>query len=170
MTEVRTAVAAVVTLWFGLGVACAQPVSAPTGANRIAVLHADGVQIYACEAREGAGPVWAFKAPEAWLFDGSGRQVGTHGAGPVWRLAADNSAVLGAVAANAPAPQAGAIPWLLLRARAHEGEGAMRPVAFIRRIDTVGGIAPATGCDATSVGTQARMRYSAVYEFFTAAP
>ena len=143
----------------------AQPVPAPAGQSVRLVLAADGVQIYACEARaDGHG--WAFKGPEAALFDASGRQLGTHGAGPSWRLAEDGSMVRGEVAATAPSPVAGAIPWLLLRVSQKEGEGALARAAWIRRIDTVGGTPPPReACDAARTGAVARMRYSAVYEF-----
>ncbi|MGG5823032.1 DUF3455 domain-containing protein [Falsiroseomonas sp. HW251] len=142
----------------------AEPLPMPQGRSSRLVLGADGVQIYACEPRDGRH-AWVFKGPEAALFDGSGRQVGTHGAGPFWRIAADGSMVTGEVAASSPSPAAGAIPWLLLRARAHEGEGAMAGVMWIRRVDTAGGTAPAQGCDASQAGSVARMRYSATYEF-----
>ena len=65
-------------------------------------------------------------------------------------------------------PPAGAIPWLLLRAKSHVGTGPLASAAFIRRAETVGGIAPAGGCDAAHNGEQARMRYSALYEFLGA--
>ncbi len=136
----------------------------PQGAAHLFDLRADGVQIYQCQARDG-GHGWVFQGPEAALFDATGRQVGTHGAGPHWLLAY-GSRVTGTVAANAPAPAAGAIPWLLLRATAAETPGRLRSVAFIRRYDTVGGVAPASGCDAASAGQTARMRYSAMYGFY----
>lgn len=141
--------------------AAAQPVAAPEGASRFLVLGADGVQVYLCQQREG-GAAWVFQRPEAPLFDASGLEVGTHGAGPFWRLA-DGSTVLGEVVANAAAPVYGAIPWLLLRVRAREGEGGLSAARFIRRIDTVGGVAPAGAC---VPGATARVRYSAVYEYY----
>ncbi len=140
------------------------PIAASEGVRLRLTLGADGVQIYRCEA-QAAGPRWAFQGPEAALFDQSGRQLGTHGAGPFWRLA-DGSLVRGAVAAQRPAPAAGSIPWLLLRVTAREGQGALAPVTEIRRIDTVDGAAPAGGCDAASIGQEARMRYSANYLFY----
>jgi hypothetical protein len=39
-------------------------------------------------------------------------------------------------------------------------------VTFIQRVNTVGGSAPATGCDATAQGTQLRVPYTASYLFF----
>ena len=130
-------------------------------------LAADGVQIYICEAKEG-GFAWSFKAPEANLFDKQGRQVGTHFAGPTWKLD-DGSDVVGEVTAKADAAEPGAIQWLLLRVKSHQGSGALSPVAYIRRAETKGGTAPSTGCDASHVSQQARMRYSATYQFFSAA-
>lgn len=127
-------------------------------------LGADGVQIYRC-AQEAAGPRWAFQAPEALLFDAQNVQQGAHGAGPFWRLA-DGSMLRAAAAAQRPASHPGAIPWLLLRVTSQEGQGLLSGVTEIRRIDTFNGSAPAEGCDAQHVGREARMRYSAVYEFY----
>ena len=63
----------------------------------------------------------------------------------------------------------GAIPWLLLEVKRHARAGSLAAVATIRRADTKGGAAPTTGCDASHLGEQARMRYSATYQFFGAA-
>ena len=141
-------------------------IAPPPGAALLLRVDADGVQIYACEATDKGG-AWVFKAPEARLFDGDGREVGTHFAGPSWKLA-DGSVVVGEVAARADTPEAGAIPWLLLRAKGHDGTGTLANAAFIRRIETRGGAAPKAGCDAAHVADQSRMRYSAVYEFYAA--
>jgi hypothetical protein len=139
----------------------------PQGSVLLLEAAADGVQIYTCEAK-GNLFEWSFKAPEANLFDKQGRQIGTHFGGPTWKMA-DGSAIVGEVIAKADAPEKGAIQWLLLRAKAHEGQGILSEAAFIRRTDTKGGIAPAAGCDAGHVSEQARMRYSAIYQFFSAA-
>jgi hypothetical protein len=125
---------------------------------------ADGVQIYACEATE-RGLEWVFKAPEANLFDTSGRQVGIHFGGPTWKLQ-DGSLVVGEVVSRSDAPRAGAIPWLLLRAKSHGGGGVLSAVTHVRRTNTQGGVAPRDGCDPRHVSEEARMRYSATYEFF----
>jgi hypothetical protein len=127
---------------------------------------ADGVQIYTCEAKRNLFQ-WSFKAPEANLFDKQERQIGTHFAGPTWKMA-DGSSVVGEVIAKADAPEKDAIQWLLLRAKAHEGQGVLADAAFIRRTDTKGGVAPAAGCDAGHISEQVRMRYSAIYQFFSA--
>ena len=137
----------------------------PKGAPLLLEVDADGVQIYACEAKD-QGFAWVFKAPEAHLFDKQGRQIGTHFAGPTWKLA--DGTVVGEVASRADAPASGAIAWLLLKAKSHEGSGVLATAAFIRRADTKGGAAPATGCDAAHQGVLARMRYYALYQFFAA--
>jgi hypothetical protein len=82
---------------------------------------------------------------------------------------ADGSAIVGEVIAKADAPEKGAVQWLLLRAKSHDGQGILAEAAFIRRIDTKGGVAPTAGCDAGHISEQVRMRYSAVYQFFSAA-
>ncbi len=143
------------------------PVPPPAGAALLFEATADGVQIYACEA-QGQGFAWVFKAPEANLFDRQGRQIGTHFAGPSWK-GNDGSVVVGEVVDKADAPGGNAIPWLLLRAKSHEGTGSFSPVAFVRRAESRGGTAPAGGCDASRRGIEARMRYSALYQFFGAA-
>lgn len=138
----------------------------PPGASLLLEADADGVQIYNCEA-QGGGYAWVFKSPEASLFDKQGRQIGRHYGGPTWRLE-DGSSVVGEVSAKADAPATGAIAWLLLSAKSHDGTGVLSPVAYVRRAETRGGVAPGAGCDAQHVGLQARMRYSALYQFFAA--
>jgi hypothetical protein len=138
----------------------------PAGARLLLDALADGVQIYGCEAK-GDGFAWTFKAPEATLVDRQGRPAGTHFAGPSWK-SLDGSTVVGEVLAKADAPDASAIPWLLLAAKSHEGSGTLSTVAFIRRAETKGGGAPSTGCDGAHAATQVRVPYTAVYQFYAA--
>ena len=142
-------------------------VAPPEGSSLVLELVADGVQVYTCDPKDG-GYGWSFKAPEANLFDKQGRQVGTHFAGPTWKIE-DGSEVVGEVVAKADATEPRAIQWLLLRVKSHQGSGALSAVAYIRRTDTKGGVAPSRGCDASHLSEQARMRYSATYQFFSAA-
>src|SRR6185503_2694043 len=104
-------------------------------------------------------------APDAVLFDGNGKKIGSHYAGPHWE-AADGSRIVAAVKARADAPSAGAIPSLLLGAKSVGGEGAFSKVTSIQRVATVGGIAPAGGC--FQAGNRAYIPYIADYYFFTA--
>ena len=128
------------------------------------VLLGKGAQVYAC-AQAAAGYAWQLKAPDAVLLDPAGRQVGRHFAGPSWQ-AEDGSTVVGAAVATSPAPQAGAVPWLVLAAKSHAGEGIFSGVSYIVRSATQGGAAPATGCDADHAGAELRVDYSAPYTLF----
>ena len=141
-------------------------VTPPQGSALLLEAVADGVQIYTCEAK-GNLFQWTFTAPEANLFDKQGWQIGTHFAGPTWKMT-DGSAIVGEVIGKANAPEKAAIQWLLLRTKAHEGQGILADAAFIRRTETKGGVAPTTGCDAGHVSEKVRRRYSATYQFFSA--
>jgi hypothetical protein len=139
----------------------------PADSVLIYELGARGVQIYACEANadDPAGFAWTFKAPEAELLNRSGQVVGRHFAGPTWQ-GLDGSAVVAAVLERAESPEAGAIPWLLLEAKGHEGSGAFSTIAHIQRLATVGGVAPTEGCDADHAGAEVRQPYEATYAFY----
>jgi len=127
-------------------------------------VHAKGDQIYSCKA-DGGKYAWTLKAPEAQLFDKSGKSFGKHFAGPSWE-GNDGSRVTGKAAANAPSPDADSIPWLLVTVVSHSGEGVLTPVTSIQRINTKGGKAQASGCDAAHIGQEDRVPYSADYVFF----
>ena len=168
MTQAAGVAAAILIGTGSVAASADQAVVAPSaGSAPVLELVADGVQIYTCDAKEG-GLGWSFKAPEANLFDKEGRQIGTHFAGPTWKIE-DGSEVVGEVVAKADAPELRAIQWLLLRAKSHQGSGVLSPVAYIRRAETQGGLAPSTGCDTNHLSRQARIRYSATYQFFSAA-
>jgi hypothetical protein len=105
------------------------------------------------------------KAPEAQLLDESGQVIGHHFAGPSWQ-STDESKVTGKVAARADSPDPESIPWLLLTAADHSGNGLMSQVTHIQRLNTKGGKAPATGCDASHLGAETRVPYTADYFFY----
>jgi hypothetical protein len=136
----------------------------PPGAKLLEKLHATGAQVYGCAATDGKYG-WTLKRPDATLTDAKGAEAGKHGAGPSW-TAKDGSTVNGAKAAQADAPAADAIPWLLLRATSTSGKGRFEKVSFIQRLATKGGKAPATGCDAAHNGAELRVDYSADYAFY----
>jgi hypothetical protein len=142
------------------------PALAVPEGNKLAFYYdAVGVQIYDCNATA-TGYGWVFRAPEATLYGHKGIPAGTHYAGPTWR-ANDGSTVVGAKLADYAADPS-AIPWVLLGAVSHAGQGRMTDVAFIQRLETAGGKAPATGCDANHVGETARVDYTATYYFYEA--
>jgi hypothetical protein len=138
------------------------------GESLAMIVAAKGVQIYECRAGKDAvaGYEWAFVAPEAELFDAHGNPIGRHGAGPQWQ-ANDGSTIRATVKERANAPIAGAIPWLLLTARTVGPEGMFSKVTSIQRVNTAGGVAPATGCTQDTVGRPARVDYTADYYFYT---
>jgi hypothetical protein len=136
----------------------------PANEQLVAQVHAKGDQIYSCKV-DGPQPGWTLKAPEATLFDKDGKAFGKHFAGPSWE-GSDGSRVVGKPAANVASPDADSIPWLLVKVVSHAGDGVLAKVTSIQRIDTKGGKAPASGCDAAHAGQEVRVPYSADYLFF----
>jgi hypothetical protein len=133
--------------------------------------HATGVQIYDCKPSKD-DPTrfeWVFKAPEADLFDSTGKKIGKHYAGPAWE-SNDGSRVVGEVKARADAPDVNAIPWLLLSAKSTSGVGVLAHTASIQRMHTVGGKAPLEGCSQAQAGRQTRVPYQATYYFYVVRP
>src|SRR6266480_4506625 len=135
------------------------------------VAQADGVQIYECDASKTDPKLfeWAFKAPEAELFNNAGKKIGKHYAGPTWE-SDDGSKVVGEVKARDDGPAATAIPWLLLAAKSTSGNGVFSRTQSIQRLYTVGGKAPAGGCSKAQLGKAARVPYKATYYFYAAKP
>ena len=132
---------------------------------------ATGVQIYECKASKG-DPTrfeWNFKAPEAELFDKSGKNIGKHYAGPTWE-APDGSKVVGEVKARDNGPDPAAIPWLLLSAKAASGYGIFSNTLSIQRLRTSGGKAPSDVCGPAQQGKEVRVSYKATYTFYVARP
>jgi Protein of unknown function (DUF3455) len=126
-------------------------------------VHATGDQVYTCKG-DGAQFAWTLKAPDAKLFDKDGKPFGKHFAGPSWE-ANDGSRVTGKAVASAPL-DADSIPWLLINIIRHDGNGVLSPATMIWRVNTKGGKAPASGCDASHASPEVRVAYSADYLFF----
>ena len=170
------AAVAVGTLLAGPQLATAAP-SPPTVPGDIAVPagnvlstmgSAQGFQIYTCQA-QGTGFAWVLQQPMAVLTQGGHKPFALHYGGPTW-MALDGSAVTATRAGTAPAPSGDAIPWLLLKATPTNPQagGTFSSTTFIQRVDTTGGVAPSTGCDADHVGTTAPVFYTADYYFYRA--
>ena len=139
----------------------------PDGQTVLLKALGEGVQIYGCKATA-ADPgkfEWSFKAPEADLTNEHRKRIAKHYVGPTWE-ANDGSKVVGEKKADAPAPRSEAVPWLLLKAKTHEGTGTFARVTYIQRVDTEGGVPPAAGCDQAHVDTEARVDYRANYYFY----
>jgi hypothetical protein len=144
----------------------------PPGTQTLALAaHGAGVQIYTCQSAKDdpARFSWTLSAPDAKIADKDGKPIGRHYAGPTWE-ASDGSKVVGDVVARDDGPDPSAIPWLLLRAKSTAGHGRFSAVTYIQRLHTVGGKAPAAGCNATAAGQELRVSYSADYNFYMPLP
>ncbi|MDX2203797.1 MAG: DUF3455 domain-containing protein [Hyphomicrobiaceae bacterium] len=129
-------------------------------ADRIAVLHAEGAQIYECRRVDGDQHRWALKEPVAALYDAAG-SAGRHTAGPTWELA-DGTVLRARVVAKSPPAAQGAIPHLMLAVTSSSGVGLAR-ARFILRLNTRGGVAP-PAC--SQAGALLSVAYSADYAFY----
>jgi hypothetical protein len=123
-------------------------------------LHAVGVQKYTCQP----DGTWLFTDPAALLFK-SFLPVGVHYLNfetgrPVWRLI-DGSRVEAARKASAPNGAAN-IPLLLLQSVATT-PGKLGHAAWVQRLNTAGGVAPAAPC---TPGDTAAVPYTAAYVFW----
>lgn len=145
-----------------------QTIAVPAGNVLSTMGEAQGFQIYTCQA-QATGFAWALQQPMAVLLEGGHKPFALHFGGPTW-MAMDGSAVVGTRAGIAPAPSADAIPWLLLSTVPTSGPagGTLSSTTFIQRVNTTGGVAPATGCDADHVGATAPVSYTADYYFYRA--
>lgn len=128
------------------------------------VLEGVGTQNYTCNA---AGAAWTFSGPVAELLKENGKDIGTHYASaagptrPAWQFR-DGSVVIGArVAGISVSPSS--VPWLLLTAVDHQGEGRFTDVTSIQRLGTVDGVAPPLPC---APGAVARVPYRTDYFFY----
>ena len=143
-----------------------EAVRVPTGHRQTMHTVGRGEITYECRPKKDiAGAFeWAFVAPVATLADAGGKPVGKYYAGPTWE-ALDGSKVTGKQVAVAPAAT-GSIPLQLVKAEPASGAGAMQGVAYIQRLKTQGGVAPAETCDAGSTLQRRQVRYQADYVFY----
>ena len=190
---VRPLLTTVVVLGLGSSAAMAQPalpevpanIEVPAGYVPFFEAHAVGTQNYICLPTDKRF-AWKLFGPQATLFGGidtPAEQVSTHFlsvnpeegvARPTWQHSFDTSSVWARAIANSTDPgyvAAGAIPWLLLEVVGAQtgptGGSGLTPTAFIQRVNTAGGIAPATGCGAKdNVGASALVPYAADYVFY----
>jgi hypothetical protein len=148
----------------------------PLASKVVYQLQGRGDQIYVC-AQESDGMKWVLKAPAAVLYDASNQPVGKHGYGPRWTWK-DGSALIGKVVGRRAAPSSTDIPWLLVKTDPFTGPnngesdppGALDAITYVKRSNTQGGLAPASGCDAANIGASQAVPYSATYTFYTPAP
>jgi hypothetical protein len=159
-------------------------IQVPAGHAPYLVGHAAGTQNYACVPTD-AGVVWQLYTPQATLFDGMDEQVTTHFFSPnplapaeflpTWQHSADTSAVWvkadAAPYTGADFVEPGALAWLRLKVVASvagpTGGDALTATTYIHRVNTSGGVAPATGCSKPrDLGKKAFVPYTADYYFY----
>jgi hypothetical protein len=138
------------------------PIQVKEETNKIvATLRGVGKQIYDCN-----GGTYKFREPAAVLFNLRAAQAGIHGKGPFWTLF-DGSKVtidplVKAVADTSISGTTSNVPWLLVTVT-HEGTGgALSNVTLVQRIDTRGGLAPASCSGSQTLAVD----YSANYVFW----
>ena len=137
-------------------------IAVPAGHKLFLVGHAEGVQIYTCN-----GSAWTLFAPRADLYDDQHNLIVKHFGGPSWQ-AKDGSTVLAQRAAP-PHPVGGTIPWLLLStvsATAGPDGDRLAGTKYIQRLATTGGVAPTSGCNSETAGSQQEVPYTADYLFW----
>jgi len=143
-----------------------EAVRVPAGATQKMWTVGSGEITYECrEKKEMAGAFeWAFVGPVATLKDKSGAVVGKYYAGPTWE-ANDGSKVTGKQLAVAPSTP-GNIPLQLVKTAPAMGMGAMQGLSHIQRLQTQGGVAPATACAMANKGERKQVAYQADYVFY----
>jgi hypothetical protein len=159
---------------------------APSGNKLFLVGHATGTQQYMC-LFNGSTYAWSFFGPQATLFGGNGKQVVTHYLSPnpaegstaraTWQHMNDGSVVWAAPITSTTDPAyvaPGAIPWLLLEVKDAQagptGGDKLTRTTFIQRLNTAGGVAPASGCaEQADIGKKALAPYTTDYFFYRAA-
>ena len=124
---------------------------------------------YQCNAKKDmAGQFeWVFVGPDAKLNDRSGKQVGKYYGPPASWESMDGSKLTATQIAVAP-NSTGNIPLQLVKGNPAMGSGAMSGVTYIQRVDTQGGVAPATPCAAGNMGAKQVVKYQAGYVFYKA--
>jgi hypothetical protein len=108
--------------------------------------------------------VWSFVAPDATLYEGT-RSIARLASPNLLESTDDRSSVSGFVRSS-QARGGGNLPWTVMSARPIGDAGVFAGVTSIQRVNTTGGMAPTTGCNADTVGTEARVAYSADYYFY----
>jgi hypothetical protein len=149
------------------------------------VAHAVGTQNFICApAATPSGLDWLFIGPQATLFDDDIEQTFTHfhsknteASGAIqatWQHSRDSSAVWATRHSGSLDPlyvAPGAIEWLLLdvsgSALGPMGGDKLSGAKFIQRVNTVGGVKPASSeCTLSTLNTRRLVAYEADYYFY----
>lgn len=143
-----------------------EPVRVPAGHKMLMSATGVGELTYECREKKDAAGVfeWAFVGPVAKLYAADKKEVGKYYAGPTWE-STDGSKVTGKQVAVSPSAP-GNIPLQLVKAEPTMGTGAMAGVSYIQRLNTKGGVAPATACTSDTKGARQQVVYEADYVFY----
>lgn len=135
----------------------------------VLTLHAVGNQVYVWDKLDGTGDLgWKPKGPATQFYDDTGTVRGTHHIGPIpetaiWEASTDGSKAVAQRVAEEPSPEPDALPWLLLEVTTHEGTGVLSNTTYVHRVNTHGGLPPATA--GGKPGDEVRVPYTADYVF-----
>ena len=141
-------------------------ITAPPDEEAAFVLRGEGTHAFECRplASDPNRFAWAFATPNVTLYD-AGRPVARHAAENTWEATGDRSSVSGTARSRQDAG-ASNLPWLLFRTQSTPDAGLFAGVTSIQRVNTLGGVAPEAGCDASNVGKEARVVVAADYYFY----
>jgi hypothetical protein len=163
----------------------AVPANLEVPENHKAFLAGDayGTQNYIC-LPTATGFAWTLFGPQATLFDDDMDQIITHylSGNPAesetpratWRHSRDTSAAWAVMIQNSSDPlfvAPGSIPWFLLQVVGTQygptGGHKLAATTYIQRVNTLGGLAPTSGCALTTdVGKKSLVPYQAEYVFY----
>lgn len=133
----------------------------PAGSRPVAHYYAAGDQRWFW-----LGNAWLNLGPDATLYEDAALRhaVGTHPFNAVWQ-ATTGSSLVGQVQQSCDVG-GGAIAWQLFQTVSHEGGGIFRQVAYVQRIRTAGGVAPAQA--GTTYGETQRVPFTAEFYYYRA--
>ena len=138
-------------------------IKVPDDREPVLKLAVRGAQVFRCELRDGRG-MWVFRQPDAELVDAAGKVVGRHGANFSFEHV-DGSRLVATIAAHDEAPRPADLRWLLMTTRSF-GKGAFEGVTHVQRINTAGGMPPAS-CDAVHAGRVLRVDFTSDFLFYS---
>ena len=137
-------------------------IKVPDDREPVLKLAARGAQVFRCEKRDSQG-MWVFRQPDAELVDGTGKVVGRHGANFSFEHV-DGSRLVATIAAYDDAPKPTDLRWLLMATRSF-GKGAFDGVTDVQRVNTAGGMPPAS-CDLAHAGRVLRIDFTSDFLFY----
>jgi Protein of unknown function (DUF3455) len=168
-------------------------VKVETGNEAFLVGHGVGTQNYSCQPCDPTKPncpngvAFTLFTPQATLFNDQGEQLITHffSLNPfepgvirvTWESSRDTSTIWAKATGSSTDSHfvnLGAVAWLRLQVvgalAGPTGGDKLVKTTFVQRLNTVGGLAPSTGCSSSAdLGNKAFVPYTADYFFYKAA-